>query len=142
MSPDTPQEAEVTAGTKITPGRAYGFFTDTTLCIGCKACEVACKEWNLLPADRPGWTGRSSGHTQALAAKAWRNGGFVEQCNRGTDLHPTEDGTPERSPSTNGSAGQASYGPVPTLVPATSPYEAASDTPVPEGSATPESRWI
>jgi formate dehydrogenase iron-sulfur subunit len=30
---------------------AKGFFTDTTLCIGCKACEVACKEWNLLPED-------------------------------------------------------------------------------------------
>ena len=30
---------------------ANGFFTDTTLCIGCKACEVACKQWNQLPAD-------------------------------------------------------------------------------------------
>ena len=28
-----------------------GFFTDTSLCIGCKACEVACKEWNELPED-------------------------------------------------------------------------------------------
>ncbi len=32
-------------------GRAKGFFTDTTLCIGCKACEVACKQWNQLPDD-------------------------------------------------------------------------------------------
>src|SRR5437879_5840681 len=29
---------------------AMGFFTDTTVCIGCKACEVAGKEWNQLPA--------------------------------------------------------------------------------------------
>jgi hypothetical protein len=36
-----PQEAELTAGTRVEPGRSYGFFTDTTLCIGCKACEVA-----------------------------------------------------------------------------------------------------
>ena len=36
---------------EIEPGKRYGFFTDTTLCIGCKACEVACKEWNQLPAD-------------------------------------------------------------------------------------------
>src|SRR5207302_294548 len=31
-----------------------GFFTDTTVCIGCKACEVACKEWNQLPAANGG----------------------------------------------------------------------------------------
>ena len=36
---------------------SYGFFTDTTVCIGCKACEVACKEWNNLPADNLGLTG-------------------------------------------------------------------------------------
>ena len=45
-----PDESELTAGVKIRPGRRYGFFTDSTLCIGCKACEVACKEWNALPA--------------------------------------------------------------------------------------------
>ncbi len=28
-----------------------GFFTDTSVCIGCKACEVACKEWNAIPSD-------------------------------------------------------------------------------------------
>ena len=31
--------------------KRMGFFTDTTVCIGCKACEVACKQWNDLPAD-------------------------------------------------------------------------------------------
>src|SRR5512142_1635648 len=46
-----PDEAELSAGVRVRPGRAYGFFTDTSLCIGCKSCEVACKEWNLLPAD-------------------------------------------------------------------------------------------
>ena len=34
--------------TKIKAGESYGFFTDTSVCIGCKACEVACKEWNCL----------------------------------------------------------------------------------------------
>src|SRR5512133_2945142 len=70
-----PDESELTAGVRVEPGRAYGFFTDTSLCIGCKSCEVACKEWNLLPADdaptglsgsandrapanRPGWRDR------------------------------------------------------------------------------------
>ncbi|HEY1933947.1 MAG TPA: 4Fe-4S dicluster domain-containing protein, partial [Acetobacteraceae bacterium] len=45
----TPNESELTAGVRIEPGKSYGFFTDTTVCIGCKACEVACKEWNNLP---------------------------------------------------------------------------------------------
>ena len=36
-----------------------GFFTDTSVCIGCKACEVACKEWNLIPEDGLDWTGES-----------------------------------------------------------------------------------
>ena len=49
-------ESELTAGVRIRPGKRYGFFTDTTLCIGCKACEVACKEWNNLPADGLGLT--------------------------------------------------------------------------------------
>ncbi|OAP20891.1 4Fe-4S binding domain protein [Amycolatopsis sp. M39] len=31
-----------------------GFFTDTSVCIGCKACEVACKEWNGVP-EAGGW---------------------------------------------------------------------------------------
>src|SRR5207249_723300 len=45
----TDPEAELTSGFRVTPGQPYGFFTDTTLCIGCKACEVACKQWNNLP---------------------------------------------------------------------------------------------
>ena len=36
-----------------------GFFTDTSVCIGCKACEVACKEWNVIPEDGLVWTGES-----------------------------------------------------------------------------------
>ena len=36
------------------PPARKGFFTDTSVCIGCKACEVACKEWNELPADEVG----------------------------------------------------------------------------------------
>ena len=74
-----PDEAELTAGTRVEPGRRYGFFTDTTLCIGCKACEVACKEWNALPADVIGLTGRSYDNTSALGAHTWRHVSFIEQ---------------------------------------------------------------
>jgi formate dehydrogenase iron-sulfur subunit len=56
-----------------------GFFTDTSDCIGCKACEVACKEWNLVPADDRGWTGESYDNTSALGANTWRHVAFVEQ---------------------------------------------------------------
>ena len=57
-----------------------GFFTDTSVCIGCKACEVACKEWNLLPADGPlAVSGMSFDNTVALGASTWRHVAFVEQ---------------------------------------------------------------
>jgi formate dehydrogenase iron-sulfur subunit len=56
-----------------------GFFTDTTVCIGCKACEVACKEWNLVPADGFEWLGHSYDNTGGLGANTWRHVAFVEQ---------------------------------------------------------------
>ncbi|GAC1591407.1 MAG: 4Fe-4S dicluster domain-containing protein [Candidatus Velthaea sp.] len=56
-----------------------GFFTDTTLCIGCKACEVACKQWNQLPADGYALTGNSYDNTVALGGTTWRHVAFVEQ---------------------------------------------------------------
>ena len=74
-----PDESELTAGVTIVPGRSYGFFTDTTVCIGCKACEVACKEWNNLPADHIGLTGESYDNTGALSANTWRHVAFVEK---------------------------------------------------------------
>ena len=59
--------------------RRVGFFTDTSVCIGCKACEVACKEWNLVPEDGQNWTGESYDNTSALGANSWRHVAFVEQ---------------------------------------------------------------
>jgi formate dehydrogenase iron-sulfur subunit len=56
-----------------------GFFTDTTLCIGCKACEVACKEWNNVPEDGLNFTGNSYDNTGELGADTWRHVAFVEQ---------------------------------------------------------------
>jgi formate dehydrogenase iron-sulfur subunit len=56
-----------------------GFFTDTSVCIGCKACEVACKEWNVIPEDGLVWTGESYDNTSALGANSWRHVAFVEQ---------------------------------------------------------------
>jgi formate dehydrogenase iron-sulfur subunit len=59
--------------TKITPGNAYGFFTDTSVCIGCKACEVACKEWNQLPDHDLGFLGHSLDNTGELNGSNWRH---------------------------------------------------------------------
>lgn len=61
------------------PRPATGFFTDTTVCIGCKACEVACKQWNQLPADGFHWSGNSYDNTGELSATSWRHVKFVEQ---------------------------------------------------------------
>ena len=59
-----------------------GFYTDTTVCIGCKACEVACKEWNQLPAENGGvreLSGDSYDNTRRLDGIHWRHVKFVEQ---------------------------------------------------------------
>src|SRR6201997_4286734 len=56
-----------------------GFFTDSTLCIGCKACEVACKQWNQLPDDGFVFTGLSYDNTAQLGASTWRHVAFVER---------------------------------------------------------------
>jgi formate dehydrogenase iron-sulfur subunit len=57
-----------------------GFFTDTSICIGCKACEVACKEWNHNPRDGDlELLGSSYDNTGALGASTWRHVAFIEQ---------------------------------------------------------------
>ena len=71
---------------------SYGFFTDTTLCIGCKACEVACKEWNNLPADNIGLTGQSYDNTGALSAYSWRHVNFIEHAVREDGAAPFQSG--------------------------------------------------
>ena len=71
------------------PG-AMGFLTDTTLCIGCKACEVACKQWNQLPMDNVGLTGASYDNTRDLGATTWRHVAFVERLAGADGRPPTE----------------------------------------------------
>ncbi|NMH95042.1 4Fe-4S dicluster domain-containing protein [Pseudonocardia bannensis] len=101
-----------------------GFFTDTSVCIGCKACEVACKEWNALPVDSPagpgdpagpgadgdvlGLTGMSYDNTGALGASTYRHVAFIEQTvpartARGVDLGMPGSGPP----GADGDAGDA-----------------------------------
>lgn len=59
--------------------RELAFFTDTSICIGCKACEVACKQWNQLPAQEIRWSGDSYDNTRDLSALNWRHVKFVER---------------------------------------------------------------
>jgi formate dehydrogenase iron-sulfur subunit len=59
-----------------------GFFTDTSVCIGCKACEVACKEWNGVPDDGFNLLGMSFDNTGELGANTWRHVAFIEQPER------------------------------------------------------------
>ena len=61
-----------------------GFFTDTSVCIGCKACEVACKEWNEVSTPNGGHntlSGQSYDNTRALDGEHWRHVNFIEQLN-------------------------------------------------------------
>jgi formate dehydrogenase iron-sulfur subunit len=73
------------------PRPPTGFYTDTSVCIGCKACEVACKQWNQLPADGFHWSGNSYDNTGELSATSWRHVKFIEQF--------PGDGAPAPSPS-------------------------------------------
>src|SRR5215210_1622862 len=61
-----------------------GFFTDTSICIGCKACEVACKEWNDVPSDGLDFLGTSYDNTGALDSDSWRHVAFVERPRAGS----------------------------------------------------------
>ncbi|MBV9278263.1 MAG: 4Fe-4S dicluster domain-containing protein [Candidatus Eremiobacteraeota bacterium] len=79
MSFQTLTSANAEMATYDLTGERMGFFTDTTLCIGCKACEVACKEWNHLPADGYSLSGESYDNTGALSGTTWRHVAFVEQ---------------------------------------------------------------
>src|SRR5262245_38383487 len=63
---------------EITPGQAYGFFTDTSVCIGCKACEVACKVWNQLPGNEPAF-GDGYDNTGSLDSQNWRHVQFIDR---------------------------------------------------------------
>ncbi|GII62937.1 ferredoxin [Sphaerisporangium krabiense] len=77
-APRLPEVQEETGYSEHPP--RMGFFTDTSICIGCKACEVACKEWNRLPPDPPfQLTGLSFDNTEQLSASTWRHVAFIEQ---------------------------------------------------------------
>jgi formate dehydrogenase iron-sulfur subunit len=87
------------AGYEDHPARK-GFFTDTSVCIGCKACEVACKEWNQVPDDGYLLTGMSYDNTQQLGASTWRHVAFIEQPvgAPSTGAPPTDLGMPGSKP--------------------------------------------
>jgi formate dehydrogenase iron-sulfur subunit len=90
------------AGYEEHPQRV-GFFTDTSLCIGCKACEVACKTWNHVPDRGFELTGMSYDNTEMLSANSWRHVAFVEQSVSGWPRNePTVAGPPR-----NGTGGRA-----------------------------------
>ncbi len=109
----------------VPPSRgAYGFYTDTTVCIGCKACEVACKQWNQLPADGFHWTGNSYDNTAELSATSWRHVKFIEQL--GHNGAPS----PQPSPLEGEGLGETGESPSPRL-----PLDVLPSTPS-------ENRWL
>src|SRR5699024_3323043 len=98
------------AGYQDPPPRK-GFFTDTSVCIGCKACEVACKEWNLIPGGEDyDLLGMSFDNTGELGANSWRHVAFIEQPRPRRE--PTDLGMPGSGPPAPG-GGQRTSLPVP-----------------------------
>jgi len=95
------------AGAKGSLMARMGFFTDTSVCIGCKACEVACKEWNDVPDDGLDFLAMSYDNTGALGADTWRHVAFVER--------PRGGSAPPGSPPANGPG--AGWSPAADLLP-------------------------
>ncbi|SCG67941.1 4Fe-4S dicluster domain-containing protein [Micromonospora halophytica] len=82
----------------VQAGPRMGFFTDTSVCIGCKACEVACKEWNGVPDSGFDLLGMSYDNTGALTANSWRHVAFIEQPRPAGHRTPPFAGTPTGGP--------------------------------------------
>jgi formate dehydrogenase iron-sulfur subunit len=95
----------------LPPQPAMGFFTDTSLCIGCKACEIACKQWNQLPASDPVWTGSSYDNTGQLSATTWRHVQFIEHIGQRENGH-NRDRAKDRAGANEDRAGAS---PAPTI---------------------------
>ena len=93
------------------PPKRKGFFTDTSICIGCKACEVACKEWNDVPEAGFDMLGTSYDNSHSLNANQWRHVAFIEQPKRTGDQEPglrqppTDLGMPTVGPESPGGPG-------------------------------------
>jgi formate dehydrogenase iron-sulfur subunit len=109
----------------VDPPSRKGFFTDTSVCIGCKACEVACKEWNSVPEDGLLFTGMSYDNTGGLSADTWRHVAFIEQ--KTTVRAPVSLGMPSLRPPEDGSPGLS-----------TGDHEHRE----PEGTEVPGVRWL
>ncbi len=133
-----------------TKGTRFGFFTDTSVCIGCKACEVACKEWNQVPERTDtGFTGDSMDNTGDLGADAWRHVAFIEQP-RGHDAMPRAGLGPlvggEARSAGNGRAGLEWFGQDPGLPPGAHGAEAIPQLPIfngePASPAEDGFRWL
>ena len=119
-----------------------GFFTDTSICIGCKACEVACKEWNHNPRDGDlDLLGSSYDNTGGLGASTWRHVAFIEQGRerieqaRAAGGALVDLGMPGMGPPA--AAGSGPAGPV--LADPVLADPAAAETMPPD---TPEFRWL
>ena len=106
-APAPPLDPAAHAGYETHPPR-MGFFTDTSVCIGCKACEVACKQWNAVPEDGIALSGMSYDNTVGLGASTWRHVAFIEQIKRPGDVLPAQGGDPLEPPGSMGDAGRES----------------------------------
>lgn len=115
------------AGWEDAPARK-GFLTDTSVCIGCKACEVACKEWNQLPEDGLDLLGSSFDNSKSLGASTWRHVKFIEQPGKADDAVQARQVVDLGMPTVRGEA----FG--------LTGDQAQVDQP--QESATPDFRWL
>ena len=125
------------------PPPRMGFFTDTSVCIGCKACEVACKEWNLIPDDGFNLLGQSYDNTGGLTANSWRHVAFIEQPAASRDGHGAFAGLPIGPPASAqsaviGAGTSVDTGTSPGIAPAVDALAAAATITAPSSATEPQ----
>ena len=135
-----PVDPATDAGYDADHPKRKGFFTDTSICIGCKACEVACKEWNDVPADHFELLGSSYDNSMSLNANQWRHVAFIEQPKR---LGHQESGLrqPPGGTSTAPSVDLGMPGPPPPTAPPEVMLPEGPDGIV-TGGERPDFRWL
>lgn len=62
----------------------YGMLNDVTRCIGCRGCQVACKQWNERKGEKTSLKSSSMENPGDLSGATWKRVKFIEKESNGS----------------------------------------------------------